>query len=86
MSPPATPTRKTSSGSCGSDVQTVWKALDLEGEKRVEEEIGIVGARHRAAYRIAAALPGSLAIVISQDGGVRFVSQMDGRVTYWEHD
>jgi hypothetical protein len=25
-------------------------------------------------------------IVISQDGGVRFVSQKAGRVTYWEQE
>ncbi len=68
------------------DVRTVWKALDLEGENLAEEEIGSVGARHRSAYRIAAILPGSVAIVISQDGGVRFVSQKGGRVVYWEHD
>lgn len=68
------------------NVRTVWKALDLEGNHLAEEEIGVVGARHRAAYRIAAALPGSVAIVISQDGGVRFVSQKEGRVTYWEQD
>ena len=68
------------------DVRTVWKALDLEGERLAEEEIGSVGARHRAAYRIATALPGSVAIVISQDGGVRFVTQKEGRIIYWEHD
>lgn len=68
------------------EVRTVWRALDLEGEELAEEEIGSVGARHRAAYRIAAALPGSIAIVISQDGGVRFVSKKGDRVVYWEQD
>ena len=66
------------------DVETVWRALDLEGEEVAEEETGDVGARHRSAYRLVGALQGSLAIVISQDGGVRFVCEKGGRVTYWE--
>jgi hypothetical protein len=68
------------------DVERVCRALDLEGERVVEEETGDVGARHRSAYRLAGALPGSVAIVVSQDGGVRFVCQRDGRVTYWEQE
>jgi hypothetical protein len=67
-------------------VRTVARALDLEGETVAEEETGNVGARHRSAYRLAGALPGSVAIVISQDGDVRFVCQKEGRVTYWEQD
>ncbi|MDB5340723.1 MAG: hypothetical protein JWN70_6342 [Planctomycetaceae bacterium] len=67
-------------------IKTVARSLDLEGETFAEEETGNVGARHRSAYRLAGALLGSLAIVISQDGGVRFVCQKDGRVTYWEQD
>jgi hypothetical protein len=46
----------------------VGRALDLEGEKVAEEDTGNVGARHRSAYRLAGALPGSVAVVISQDG------------------
>src|SRR5215212_5302275 len=68
------------------DVERVWRALDLEGERVVEEGTGNVGARHRSAYRLASALPGSVAVVISQDGGVRFVCQRGGRVTYWEQE
>src|ERR687889_923639 len=68
------------------DVESVWRALDLEGEKVAEEETGDVGARHRSAYRLAGALPGSVAVVISQDGGVRWVCQKGGRVTYWEQE
>jgi hypothetical protein len=68
------------------DVDSVWRALDLEGEKVVEEGTGNVGARHRSAYRLAGALPGSVAVVISQDGGVRWVCQKGGRVTYWEQE
>jgi len=68
------------------DVESVGRALDLEGEKVVEERTGNVGARHRSAYRLAGALPGSVAVVISQDGGVRFVCHKGGRVTYWEQE
>jgi hypothetical protein len=68
------------------DVESVWRALDLEGEKVVEEGTGNVGARHRSAYRLASALPESVAVVISQDGGVRWVCQKDNRVTYWEQE
>ena len=62
------------------------RALGLEGEKVADEETGNVGARHRSAYRLAGALPGSVAVVISQDGGVRFVCPRGGRVTYWEQE
>jgi hypothetical protein len=65
------------------DLKSVRRALDLEGEKVAEEETGDVGARHRSAYRLAGALSGSVAVVISQDGGVRWVCQKGGRVTYW---
>jgi hypothetical protein len=68
------------------DVRSVARALDLEGNKVAEEGTENVGARHRSAYRLAGALPGAVAIVISQDGGARFVSQKDGRVTYWEQE
>ena len=68
------------------DVESVGRSLDLEGEKVVEEGTGNVGARHRSAYRLAGALPGSVAVVISQDGGVRWVCQKGGHVTYWEQE
>jgi hypothetical protein len=68
------------------DVERVWRALDLEGEEVAEERTGNVGSRHRSAYRLCGALPGAVAVVISQDGGVRFVCQRGGRVTYWEQE
>ena len=67
-------------------VKSVGRALDLEGEKVAEEGTANVGARHRSAYRLAGALPGSVAVVISQDGGVRWVCQKGDRVTYWEQE
>jgi hypothetical protein len=67
-------------------VRTVARALEVEGDRVAEEGTDNVGARHRSAYRLAAALPGAVVIVISQDGGVRFVAQKGGRVTYWEQE
>jgi hypothetical protein len=68
------------------DVERVWRALDLEGKEVTEERTGNVGSRHRSAYRLTGALPRSVAVVVSQDGGVRFVCQRGGRVTYWEQE
>jgi hypothetical protein len=67
-------------------IRSVAKARDLNAESTVDEPVEKVGARHRSAYRLVAALPGAVVIVVSQDGGVRFVAQKDGRVTYWELD
>ncbi|MBP7747671.1 MAG: hypothetical protein KA383_16265 [Phycisphaerae bacterium] len=67
-------------------VRSVARALDLEGERFAEEDTANVGARHRSAYQLVGALPGSVAVVVSQDGGVRFVWKKGGRVTYWEQE
>lgn len=66
-------------------VPVVRQALDLEGEQFEEESTESVGTRHRSTYRLCRAIPDALAIVISQDGGVRFVKSLDGgSVTYWD--
>jgi hypothetical protein len=67
-------------------VRNVARALDLDANTVVDEGTKNVGARHRSAYRLAAALPEVVIIVISQDGGARFVAQKNGRVTYWEQE
>lgn len=67
-------------------VNTVWRALDLEGEEVVKEAAEEQGTRHRSAYRIAAAVADALVVVISQDGGVRFVSRRDGRIVCWDQE
>jgi hypothetical protein len=66
------------------DVKTVERALDLEGERAAKEDTENVGTRHRSAYRLAGALPEAVVVVVSQDGNVRFITQKDGVVTYWE--
>ena len=66
-------------------VPTVMRALDLEGTNLVGERTDGVGTRHRSAYRFCNAYPEAIAIVVSQDGIVRFVKKKDDQVTYWEH-
>ncbi len=65
-------------------VKTVARALDVEGDERTEEPTEGLGTRHRSAFRLCDALPDVIAVVISQDGNVRFVKQKDGAVTYWD--
>ena len=45
---------------------------------------GGVGTRHRSAYRLCNELRDVIAVVISQDGNVRFVKRKDEAVTYWD--
>ncbi len=66
-------------------VTEVRRGLDLEADRFVTELVDLVGTRHRSAYRFCAAVPSSVAVVVSQDGGVRFVTHHRGAVTYWDH-
>ena len=63
----------------------VARALDPEGERVERESTDGVGTRHRSAYRLCGALPGVVAVVVSQDGGVRFVTRKGESITYWNH-
>ncbi|MEI9947952.1 MAG: putative sensor domain DACNV-containing protein [Pseudomonadota bacterium] len=62
----------------------VQQALDVEAERRSDEPANSVGTRHRAAYRFVTAHPQGLAIVISIDGIVRFVANIEGKIVYWD--
>ena len=66
------------------EVESVAQALDVEGRERRHESTEAVGTRHRAVYRLCAANPEALGIVVSQDGGVRFVRRVDDEVVYWD--
>ncbi len=66
------------------NVTTVQRAHDIEGVNREPISVGEVGTRHRSAYRLCKALRDALAVVVSQDGQVRFVRWLDGQVTYWD--
>jgi hypothetical protein len=63
---------------------TVQQALDVEGERRAPEPANSVGTRHRAAYRFVTAHPEGLAVVISLDGIVRFVANIEGTIVFWD--
>jgi DisA bacterial checkpoint controller nucleotide-binding len=62
----------------------VWRARDVEGKQRSREDFESVGTRHRAAYRFVNEHPSGLAIVVSHDGGVSFVSKREADVVFWE--
>ena len=66
------------------EVATVDRSLDLQGEQRVPERTDGVGTRHRSAYRLCRKLHDALVVVVSQDGGVRFVRWHDARVTCFD--
>jgi hypothetical protein len=66
-------------------VTEVRRATDLEGTTFALEGVDGVGTRHRSAYRLCAASPEILSVVVSQDGGVRFVASHPDVVTYWDH-
>lgn len=68
-----------------ADVQSVTRAIDVEGTKFKTEHTRGVGTRHRSAYSLCHVLHELLAIVISQDGGVRFIRSNAGSVMYWDH-
>jgi hypothetical protein len=65
-------------------VKTVARALDVEADATVEESAEGVGTRHRSAYRLCKELGDVIAVVISQDGNVRFVKCKNDAVTYWD--
>jgi hypothetical protein len=64
--------------------EVVYRALDLEGTELIEERADEAGTRHRAAYRLSRQHPECVIIVVSQDGAVRYVGNLNGKVTYWE--
>jgi len=66
------------------DVPEVARASDTEGREWTAESVANVGTRHRSVYRLAGRLPDMMGIVVSQDGGVRFVRRVEDRVTYWD--
>lgn len=66
-------------------VDRIHRALDVEGVHTIEETVEDAGTRHRSVYRLIAALPDTIAIVVSQDGEVRFVAHHGGRLVYWPY-
>lgn len=66
------------------EVLRVARARDLEGTDREWVRTDRVGTRHRSAYRLCQAIRDALTLVVSQDGGLRFIRWHDDGVTYWE--
>jgi hypothetical protein len=66
------------------EVPRVARAIDLEGAEREWVRTDRVGTRHRSAYRLCQAAHDTMALVVSQDGGLRFIRWHDDGVTYWE--
>ncbi|MGI4834015.1 MAG: putative sensor domain DACNV-containing protein [Janthinobacterium lividum] len=62
----------------------VYRALDPEATQLQAEAADSGGTRHRAAYRLCQAEAGCLIMVVSQDGGVKFVRQQQGQVVFWD--
>jgi hypothetical protein len=67
------------------ELRMVARALDLEGDDHVLEPLVADGTRHRSAYRLCSRVPDALVVVVSQDGGVRFVAKRGDVVAFWEH-
>ncbi len=67
------------------DVARVAVARDPEASTRTFESTDGVGTRHRSAYRLCASAHDAMAIVVSQDGAVRWVAWHEGEVTCWDH-
>lgn len=68
-----------------SHAKVVHRAIDLEATQTVAEPADSAGTRHRAAYRLITGMPEAVAVVVSQDGDVRFVARQHGRTTYWPY-
>ncbi|MFV0416486.1 MAG: putative sensor domain DACNV-containing protein [Chthoniobacterales bacterium] len=67
------------------NVVHVEQALDLERRKVRPWNVLSDGTRHRSIYRLCAMDPGILGYVVSQDGQVRMIANVDGTVTFWQH-
>jgi hypothetical protein len=67
------------------EVETVQLCEDAEGEVTHFIRTDGVGTRHRSAFRFCHRFPGSLAIIVSQDGNVRFAAARNEKVYCWDH-
>ena len=68
-----------------SHVSCIERAVDLEGVETITEPADASGTRHRSAYRLVSSVQDAIVVVVSQDGGVRFVAHQGGRLVYWPY-
>ncbi|WP_437201264.1 putative sensor domain DACNV-containing protein [Planctomicrobium sp. SH664] len=68
-----------------SHVSVIQRALDLEANQTITERADTSGTRHRAAYRLVSGVQDVIALVVSQDGAVRFVAHHKNQLTYWPY-
>jgi sensor domain DACNV-containing protein len=66
------------------DIGRVARATDLEGIRRDWVKTDRVGTRHRSVYRLCHEVRDVIGLVVSQDGGLRFVRWCRDAVTYWD--
>lgn len=67
------------------EIGMVRRAMDPDAKRTRPQSITMVGARHRAAYRVCKHLHDALVIVISEDGDVEFVKWLNEAVTCWKY-
>jgi hypothetical protein len=68
-----------------SHVSSIERAVDLEAVDSVTEPADSSGTRHRSAYRLVSSVQDAIVVIVSQDGGVRFVAHRGGRLVYWPY-
>jgi len=67
------------------NVLHVEQAHDIDGTSVSRWNVLNDGTRHRSLYRLCAVDPGVVGYVISQDGQVRMIANVDDTVTFWMH-
>lgn len=68
----------------GVEVVAPAKIAAVELSDGTTREVTAYGTRHRSAFRFCEAYPRGTAFVCSQDGGIKCVRNIDGRVRVWQ--
>lgn len=69
-----------------SEPETAYRVRSVDGDLKGLEQVNVAGrgTRHRSAVRICHNCPELMAIVVSQDGDVRYIRQIEGQTVFWE--
>lgn len=68
-----------------SHVRCINRAVNIEATETIAEPGDSAGTRHRSAYRLVSGFNDAIAVVVSQDGAVRFVAHQNNKLTYWPY-